>query len=62
MGYYRKNTNWEDGVGWGEVEDKKFPEVLKKEQAEISGLVKKEVEIPGVFKKKFCGISIGLGF
>ena len=36
--------------------------VLKKEHVEIPGSMKKEEEFPVVFKKKSCGISIGLGF
>ena len=35
--------------------------VLKKELVKIPGSVKKEVEFPGVIKKR-CGIFMGLGF
>ena len=42
--------------------DMEFPGVLKKEHVEIPGQLKKEVEFPGVFIKKLCGISKGLGF
>ena len=28
----------------------------------FKGSIKKEVEFPGVFKKKLCRISMGLGF
>ena len=33
-----------------------------KNQAEIPESIKKEVDFPGVIKKKSCGFSIGLGF
>ena len=62
MGYYRKNTNWGEGVGWGEVKDMEFSEVLKKERVEISGLIKKEVEIPGASRKKFVEFPLVLVF
>ena len=49
----------EGRAGRGDME---FPGVLKKEHVEIPGQLKKEVEFPGVFIKKLCGISKGLGF
>ena len=49
MGNSRKNPN--SGVEGG-VGDIEFSGVLKKEHTEI----------PEIFKKKSCGISMGLGF
>ena len=39
-----------------------FSRVSKKQHMEFLGLIKNEVEFPGVIKKKSCGISRGLGF
>ena len=44
-------------------EDMEIPGVLKKGRArKVQGLIQKEVEFAGVFKKKSCGISMGLAF
>ena len=42
---------WGWGGGWGRgIEDMEFPEVLKKENVEIPGLIEKETGFPEVFK------------
>ena len=35
---------------------------IQKGMHKFQGSIKKEVEIPGVFKKNSCRISMGLGF
>ena len=44
--------------------DMKFPVVTGIEESMwiFQGSIEKEVELPGVFKKKSCGHSMGLGF
>ena len=41
-----------------------YPGVLKKERMWkfLAESIKKQVESPGMFKKKVCGISVSLGF
>ena len=34
--------------------------LFQKKSEQVKGLIKKEVEFPGVFTKKSCGVSIGL--
>ena len=56
LGYSRKTKQ-------GSLTTCNFQGMLKKEHMEIPGVVllKKE-EFPGMFKKKNCGIYMGLGF
>ena len=45
------------------VEDIEFPRVLKKQKLwKFQGSIKKEVKLPGVFKKNSREISVGLDF
>ena len=68
MGYSRKKQTSErvggGGVGggrggWGHKISRGIEE---KACGNIKGLAKKEVKLPGVMKKKSCGIPMGLGF
>ena len=45
------NGLFQKNIQTGGVEDLEFPGVLKKKHVESPGSIKKEVEIPGVFKK-----------
>ena len=62
----RRNIYWAipeiNETGERGVEDMEYPEVLEKEHVKLQGLIKKEVESPGVFLKKSCGISVSFGF
>ena len=49
--FQKKKNRW--------VEDMKFPGLLKS-MWKFQGSIKKEMEFPVVFKKKTCGISMGL--
>ena len=46
----------------GELRTWNFQVYWRKNMRKFQGLIKKEVEFPGVFNKSSCGISMGLGF
>ena len=46
----------------GDVEDMEFPRVLRNSKWNFQGLIKNNMELPGVIKKKSCEISRGLEF
>ena len=62
------HISWPVNGQWGffrkRVDDMEFPVVYveKKSLWKLWGSIKKEVEFPGVFKKKSCGNSMGLAF